>query len=100
MIPCSWQLISWQKTPDGSKELVTRKRKVRRWWHEDSNGKIYLTIRYAQKNVEFEKGKAAISVPTKEAIPEVLDVLITAVRNGELDDALARIGKLHSFKKR
>ncbi len=57
----------WEKTPEGRKELVERKRKVRRWWREDVTGNVYLTIRYGQKMIEFEKGKAAVSVPNKEA---------------------------------
>ena len=90
----------WEKRPNGGKELVSRNRRVRRWWREDVTGKVYLTVKYGQKTIEFEKGKAAISIPNKEAMSGVLDVLITAVRNGELDDALAGVSKVHAFKKR
>ena len=90
----------WEKTADGGREPVTRKRRVRRWWREDATGKVYLTVKYGQKAIEFEKGKAAIAVPSKEAIAGVLDVLITAVQNGELDDALAAVSKMQRFKKR
>lgn len=90
----------WEKTPDGRKELVERKRKVRRWWQEDVTGNVYLTVRYGQKAIEFEKGKAAISVPAKDKVPEVLDVLIEAVRNGELDQALAAVGKARGVKRK
>ena len=90
----------WEKASDGGKELVTRRRRVRRWWREDATGKVYLTVKYGQKAIEFEKGKAAIAVPSKEAIAGVLEVLITAVQNGELDDALASVSKMQRFKKR
>ena len=90
----------WEKTSDGSRELVTRRRRVRRWWREDATGKVYLTIKYGQKEIEFEKGKGALAVPNKEAIAGVLDVLMTAVRNGELDDALTAVCKMQRFKRR
>ena len=88
----------WERTEQG-KELVERKRKVRRWWREDATGNVYLTVRYGQKTLEFEKGKAAILVPNKEGIGEVLDVLIAAVRNGELDTALTAMNKARAIKR-
>jgi hypothetical protein len=38
--------------------------------------------------VEFEKGKTAISVPTLDKLTSVIDTLISAIRNGELDAQL------------
>jgi hypothetical protein len=90
----------WDRTPDGRKELVEHKRKVRRWWREDATGKIYLSIRYGQKTIEFEKGKAAIAIPSKDAIDGVLDVLIAAVRSGEFDEALSAMSKARKVRKR
>ena len=90
----------WEKTPEGRKELVERKRKVRRWWQEDVTGNVYLTIRYGQKMIEFEKGKAAIAVPNKDGLNGVFDVLISAVRGGELDEALTTMSKARGFKKK
>lgn len=92
----------WEKTPEGRKELVERKRKVRRWWREDVTGNVYLTIRYGQKMIEFEKGKAAISVPNKDGLNEVLDVLIAAVKSGELGRTAECHGKARArgFKKK
>jgi hypothetical protein len=39
--------------------------------------------------IEFEKGKAAIAVPSLDKLPSVIDTVITAVRDGELDQRLA-----------
>ena len=44
--------------------------------------------------MEFEKGKAAIAVPLLDKLPSVIDTLITAVRNGELDEQLGQSSKL------
>jgi hypothetical protein len=84
---------TWETMADGRKERVERKRKVRRWWREDAMGAVYLVLRYGQKPIEIEKGKAAVTVPTKEGLDEVLNILITAVNHGELDDALATMSK-------
>jgi hypothetical protein len=43
--------------------------------------------------LEFEKGKNAVAVPSFDKFPLVIDILITAVRNGELDDQLAQAKK-------
>jgi hypothetical protein len=45
------------------------------------------------KAIEFEKGKNAVAVPSFDKVPLVIDILITAVRNGELDDQLAQAKK-------
>lgn len=47
-----------------------------------------MTVKLGSKRIEFEKGKAAIAVGTLEKLPNVIDVLIKAVRAGELDEQL------------
>ena len=46
--------------------------------------------RYGFKSIEFEKGKAGITVPAKEKLTGVIDTMIAAVRAGELDTILVR----------
>jgi hypothetical protein len=72
------------------KRIVTRQQKVRPWWRTDSAGHLFMSIRYGGRVVEFEKGKSAVSVPSKEKLPTVITTLIEAVRAGELDDILAQ----------
>jgi hypothetical protein len=81
---------SWSKGDDGKKTLVESKQRVLQWWSAQPNGSIVLFIRSGWKPIEFEKGKAAIAVPSPEKLPSVIDTLITAVRNGELDEQLAQ----------
>jgi hypothetical protein len=40
-----------------------------------------------------EKGKAAIAVPSLDKLPSIIDTLIAAVRNGELDEQLAQAAR-------
>jgi len=59
-----------------------------------ANGSYVFFIRSGSRPIEFEKGKNAIAVPSLDRVPLVIDILITAVRNGELDDQLAQTKKL------
>jgi hypothetical protein len=57
------------------------------------NGSFVFFIRSGWKPIEFEKGKAAIAVQSLEKLPSVIDALIAAVRNGELDEQLVQASK-------
>jgi hypothetical protein len=49
--------------------------------------------------LEIDKGKTAINVGKKEDLIPVIDALITAVRNGELDEAVKALDRPR-FKKK
>jgi Family of unknown function (DUF6641) len=84
---------TWKKSETGEKSLVETKQRVLRWWNVQPNGSYAFVIRSGWKPIEFEKGKAAIAVPSLDKLPAVIDTLITAVRNGELDEQLAQAAK-------
>ena len=79
----------WAKQADGSKQLVEQAKRVKRWWRTDGSGSIYLLVRYGNRLLELDKGKAAIAVGAKHNLVAVLDAVITAVQGGELDVVLA-----------
>ena len=79
---------------DGEKTAIEKHQRVLPWWRIAPNGSFVFFIRAGHKPVEFEKGKCAIAVPSLEKLPSVIDTLIDAVRNGELDDQLAQASKL------
>ena len=54
-----------------------------------SSGSYALFVRSGLKPIEFEKGKPAIAVQSLDKLQSVIDTLITAVRNGELDQQFA-----------
>jgi hypothetical protein len=83
---------TWVKK-DGQLAPVERQQRVLPWWRVNADGSYVLFVRVGSKAIEFEKGKNAIAVPSFEKIPMVIDILITAVRNGELDDQLAQLKK-------
>jgi hypothetical protein len=72
---------------------VERKQRVRPWWRADSAGKIVICVYYGTKPMEFEKGKQAIAVPSRDKLPTIIDALIAAAKAGELDELVTRAGK-------
>ena len=84
----------WLRNEAGSKELVQLQKRVRPWWREDVLGTVGLTVRYGAKAIEFEKGKTAIIVPSKDQLVATLDTLIEGVKAGELDEHLLNMPKL------
>jgi uncharacterized protein DUF6641 len=83
---------TWVKK-DGRLAPVDKQQRVLRWWRVDANGSYVFFVRLGSKTIEFEKGKNAIAVRSLDKIPLVINILITAVRNGELDDQLAQAKK-------
>ena len=55
-----------------------------------------MIVKVGSKRIEFEKGKAAIAVPSLDKLASVIDTLIKAVRAGELDEQLKQSSKFGS----
>ena len=80
---------TWVKK-DGQLTPVDKQQRVLPWWRVNADGSYVLFVRSGSKAIEFEKGKNVIAVPSFDKLPLVIDILITAVRNGELDVQLAQ----------
>ena len=78
---------------DGERVMVEQQQRVPLWWRQHPNGSYALFVRSGLKPIEFEKGKPAIAVSSLDKLPSVIDTLITAVRNGELDQQFADASK-------
>jgi hypothetical protein len=63
------------------------------WWRVNADGSYVFFVRSGSKSIEFEKGKNAIVVPSLDKMSLIIDILITAARNGELDEQLAQTKK-------
>ena len=83
---------TWVKK-NGELTPIDRQQRVLPWWRVNANGSYVFFVRLGSKPIEFEKGKNAIAVPSLDKVALVIDILITAVRNGELDDQLAQAKK-------
>lgn len=73
---------------NGHKEMVELRVPVRPWWRETIDGKLTFFLKSGLKRVQFEKGQTAILVSSKEALPELINGLINAVEQGELDNLI------------
>lgn len=88
----------WVKI-NGQKSLLEKQQRVYPWWRTGTNGFVFF-VRLGGKPVEFEKGKAGIAEPSLDKLPAMIDTLIAAVRNGELDEALAQSAKQRGIPKK
>ena len=84
---------------DGSRHQIEKQQRISPWWRNAPNGSTVFFIKVGQKPVEFEKGKPAISVGATDKIAGLIDTLIAAVRNGQLDEPLAQASKAVALKK-
>lgn len=89
----------WE-TVEGQRVQITKEKAIKPWWRVDGTGKVFMSIQFGGKPLEFEKGKAAIAVPTKDKLPEIIETLITAVRAGELDALLKQASEQRPFAKK
>jgi hypothetical protein len=87
----------WVKK-DVERVIVEKQQRVPLWWRQHPNDSYALFVRSGLKPIEFEKCNPAISVPSLDKLPSVIDTLITAVRNGELEEQLAKAGMVTKSK--
>ena len=68
-------------------ERVVREMPVRikPWWWTGEKGETLLSVFYGSKTLELGKGKTAIEISNSKDLVSVLDVLINATQNAELD---------------
>ena len=64
------------------KEIAVR---IKPWFWTGEKGECLLAINHGSKQIELQKGKTAIDVGTADNLVTVLETVITAVKNGELD---------------
>ncbi len=69
------------------KQILTSKR-VKPWWFVCENGKLALGVRYGARLLELGKGKFAIEMASHKELLPTLDLIKTAVQDGELDAAM------------
>jgi len=72
----------------GVRMQVEMNKRIKAWWFTADNGKLALCVRYGSKVLELAKGKYAIEVGVEKERVNVLEVVKTAVLNGELDTAI------------
>ena len=87
------KLRSYTDKETGVRKQVETNKRVKPWWFTADNGKLALSVRFGPKVLELAKGKYAVEVADKSEIVNVLEVVRTAVENGELDAAIDNAAK-------
>jgi hypothetical protein len=91
--------IRVREEKDGVKATVEKAQRVLPWWRTAPNGFAFF-IKAGLKALEFQKGETAVAVASLDQLPKVIDTLIAAVRNGELDAQLTQAAKASARKKK
>ena len=79
----------WLVMADGTRQLVTVPKRVKRWWRMDAQGNCFLVLRYGNRVITVSAGRTAIAVGAKSKLVSVIDTVITAAKAGEMDGVLA-----------
>ena len=72
----------------GTRQYVQIPFRVKPWWFTDAEGKTIFELRYGSKRIELVEGKTGIEVESLEGLIVIIEKLILAVGQGELDNIL------------
>ncbi len=72
----------------GVKKQILTSMRVKPWRFVCENGKLALGVRYGARLLELGKGKFAIEMASHKELLPTLDLIKTAVQDGELDAAM------------
>lgn len=75
--------------------------RIKAWWWTGEKNETLLSIFYGNKTLELAKGKTAIEIADNKQLVSVLDTVIAATQNAELDVLIeaASIKLRDGFKK-
>jgi hypothetical protein len=79
----------WQRyTGRGeNRKLVNVEQRVKSWVRPSPTGTAFC-LYVGASPLEISKGKGAIAVESRDEIPALIDALVDAAKNGEMDDAI------------
>jgi hypothetical protein len=72
-------------TESGRKVVREMPVRIKPWFWTGEKGETLLSVFYGSKTLELSKGKTAVEIASTKEIPNVLDIIIGAVQNNELD---------------
>ena len=73
------------KDADGQRVVREMPIRIKAWWWTGEKNETLLSIFYGSKTLELAKGKTAIEVAGSKQLVSVLDTVIAATQNAELD---------------
>lgn len=72
----------------GVRRQIETSKRIKQWWFTSDSGKLALCVRYGSRILELSKGKFAVELANERELVPTLEVIKTAVLNGELDAAI------------
>lgn len=89
------------KDADGQRVVREMSIRIKAWWWTGEKNETLLSIFYGSKTLELAKGKTAIEVADNKQLVSVLDTVIAATQNAELDALIeaASVKLRDGFKK-
>jgi hypothetical protein len=79
------RLRTVRDTATGERMVREMPVRIKAWWWTGEKNETLLSIFYGSKNLELAKGKTAIEIADYKQLVSVLDTVITATQNAELD---------------
>jgi len=73
------------KDADGQRVMREIPVRIKAWWWTGEKNETLLSIFYGSKTLELAKGKTAIEIADGKQLVSVLDTVISATQNAELD---------------
>ena len=73
---------------NGERRATEHSKRLRQWFWHDVTGKWFLELRYGSAVLMLDKDKSSIEVGAKEKLTETLEMVMEAVKAGELDAAM------------
>ena len=70
---------------DGNSTVREMPVRIKPWWWTGEKNETLLSVFYGSKTLELGKGKTAVEIANPRELVNVLDVLIIATQNAELD---------------
>jgi hypothetical protein len=89
------------KDADGQRVVREMPVRIKAWWWIGEKNETLLSIFYGSKTLELAKGKTAIEIADSKQLVAVIDTVISATQNAELDVLIeaASIKLRDGFKK-
>ena len=72
----------------GARKQVETDVRIKQWWFTTDTGKLAVSVRYGSKVLELAPKKYAVEIANERDLVKTLDIIKTAVINGELDTAI------------
>ena len=72
----------------GESKRVEVQKQMRRWWWQDEDGQVNLTLRYGNRPLAITGDKSTIEIGGLDKLPKIIETIIAAVKAGELDKQL------------